>query len=159
MPPSVRPYRPEDRAAVALVFFRAVREGSVAHYSQAEREAWAPSPDPDWHEPDKFLDQWCFVAEKDGQITGFMSMDKTGYLDCAFVIPEVMGNGTAAALYDRMMDAARAAGLRRFTVKAVENSRRFLARRDWQVDGMEKGEERGHVYEVHLMSLTLEAPR
>ena len=38
----IRPYRPEDRAAAALVFFRAVREGSAAFYTEAERAAWAP---------------------------------------------------------------------------------------------------------------------
>ncbi len=92
-------------------------------------------------------------------MTGFFSMDDTGYLDMAFVLPEVMGNGTAASLYDTLMCRARAAGLTRFTVRAAIQSQRFLARRGWQLDRMETvneggdegGDEGGHVYTVaHL---------
>ena len=157
MAPIIRPYRPGDRAAAALVFYRAVREGTAAHYSGAERAAWAPSPDPDHDQPDKLLDQWCHVSEADGRMTGFFSMDHTGYPDMAFVIPEVMGNGTAAALYDALMARATAAGLTRFTVRAAHQSRRFLARRGWQLDRMETVGEVDHVYTVAIMFLDLKA--
>lgn len=153
MPSALRPYRPEDRAAMAQVFFRAVREGSAAHYSEAERAAWAPSPTPDWDKPDKLLDQDCLVAEEAGRMTGFFSMDATGYLDMAFVIPEVMGNGTAAALYEALMARARARGLTRFTVRAAEQSRRFLARRGWAVLARERLEDEGAVFHIYLMAL------
>ena len=39
---SLRPYRPEDRAAAVHIFFRAVREGAAAFYDEAQRAAWAP---------------------------------------------------------------------------------------------------------------------
>ncbi|MCO5126519.1 MAG: GNAT family N-acetyltransferase [Rhodobacteraceae bacterium] len=32
-------------------------------------------------------------------MTGFMSLDREGYLDMAFVLPEVMGKGVARALW------------------------------------------------------------
>ena len=155
MAPTIRPYRPEDRAAVALVFFRAVREGAAAHYPAAEREAWAKSPEPDRDHPDKLVSQWCYVAEKDGCMTGFFSMDATGYLDMAFVIPEVMGNGTAAALYDAVIARATQAGLTRFTVRAAHQSRQFLSRRGWQFDGMQTFTEGGSTYTAALLHLDL----
>ena len=151
--PTIRPYRPEDRAAAAAVFFRAVREGAAAHYPASELAAWASSPEPDLTGPDKLADQWCYVAEEDGRMTGFFSMDDTGYLDMAFVLPEVMGNGTAAALYDTVMAHARVAGLTRFTVKAAVQSHRFLARRGWQLDRMQTFDEDGHSYTVAMLSL------
>ncbi len=132
----IRPYRPEDRAAVELVFYRAVHEGTVAHSSAAQRAAWAPAPEPDWEKPDHLVAHWCYVAEEEGRMTGYFSMDHSGYLDEAFVIPEVMGNGTAAALYNTVMARAKAAGLTRFTVFAAHQSRQFLTRRDWQVERM-----------------------
>ncbi len=153
MAPVIRPYAAEDRAAMAMVYHRAIREGAVAHYSQAEREAWAKTPEPDWTIPDKLLAQWCYVAEEDGSMTGFMSMDPTGYLDMAFVIPEVMGKGTAAALYDTLMARARAEGLTRFTVRAAHQSNRFLARRGWTVDQFERYATDGQVYDLFQMSL------
>lgn len=140
---------------MALVFFRAVREGSAAFYTEAEREAWAPRPEPPDH-PDKLLDQYCLVAEEDGRMTGFMSIDKDAELDMAFVIPEVMGKGTAAALYDALILWARAQGLKHLTVRAAEQSHRFLARRGWQVDGRERLEDGGQVYMLYLMSVRLE---
>ena len=155
--PKIRPYLAQDRAAAALVFYRAVREGAAAHYPAVELAAWAPSPEPDHGHPDKLIDQWCYVAEDGGRMTGFFSMDATGYLDMAFVIPEVMGNGTAAALYDALMEHAKAAGLTRFTVRAAHQSRRFLARRGWQFDRMETFDEDGHVYSVAHLYLDLKA--
>ena len=88
---SLRPYRPEDRAAAVYIFFRAVREGAAAFYDEAQRAAWAPSSEPDWTRADKLLDQWCWIAEREGRPVGFMSLDRTGYLDMAFVLPEEMG--------------------------------------------------------------------
>lgn len=82
-------------------------------------------------------------------------MEADGYLDMAFVLPEVMGDGTAAALYDRLMQAARAKGLTTFTVDAAHQSHRFLTRRGWQVVQREMHEANGQVFERFQMALTL----
>lgn len=153
--PLIRPYRPQDRAAAKLVYYRAITEGAAAFYSEAERVAWAGPAEPDWNTPDKLLDQWCYVAEDDGRMTGFMSMEPTGYLEMAFVIPEVMGNGTAAALYDALMVQAKSNGLTRFSVRAAHQSNRFLARRGWQVDQVERFAADGQVYDLFQMSLNM----
>jgi putative acetyltransferase len=155
MAPTIRPYQRQDRAAMVLVYYRAIREGAAAFYSEAERAAWAKSPEPNWDKPDKLLDQWCYVAEEDGRMTGFMSMDDKGYLDMAFVIPEVMGKGTAAALYDVLMAQAKSAGLTHFSVRAAHQSNRFLTRRGWKVDLFERYAADGQVYDQFQMSLTL----
>jgi putative acetyltransferase len=155
--PTIRQYRATDRAAVARVFYRAVREGTVAHYDAAQRAAWAPSPDPDLSVPDKLLDQWCWVAENDGQITGFMSLCKDGLLDMAFVIPEAMGKGTAAALYDTLLAKARRARLPRLTVEASAFSHRFLLKRGWRVDWAGLRVYDGIGYENYSMSLVPKA--
>lgn len=155
--PKIRPYQPEDRAAAALVFYRAVREGASAHYSSEFLADWARSPEPDLHQPDKLASQWSFVAEEDGRMTGFFSMDDTGYLDMTFVLPEVMGTGTAAALYDAVMAHAKSEGLTRCTVKAAHQSHRFLSRRGWQLDRMQTftDTEDGSEYTAAMMSLDL----
>lgn len=153
--PAVRPYRPEDRAACALVFYRAVREGAAAFYDQAQREAWAPSPEPDWSEPSKLERQWCWVAERGDRIVGFMSLEPSGYLDMAFVLPEEMGRGTATAVYATLLARAHDEGLGRLTVIASHLARRFFARRGWRVDRTEDLHADGQVYEVFHMSLDL----
>ena len=152
---AIRRYRPEDRAACARVFYRAVREGSAAFYDRAQREAWAPSPEPDLTEPDKLGAQLCWVAERGPGVVGFMSLESSGYLDMAFVLPEEMGRGTAVALYAALLAKARDAGLERMTVIASHLARRFFARRGWRVDRTEDLHADGQVYEVFHMSLDL----
>jgi len=151
----VRPYRTEDRRAKALVFYRAVREGAAAFYDEAQRAAWAPDAEPDWDSPDRQLDQWCWVAEDDSGITGFMSLEPGGYLDMAFVLPEVMGRGVAGALYDTLLRTAREHRLDRLTVRASHLARRFFEKQGWHVDAADLLEADGQTYETFLMSLTL----
>ncbi len=155
MTPAVRQYMSGDRAACALVFYRAVREGAAACYNEAQRNAWAPDDKPDLDYPDKLLDQWCWVAERGGQVAGFMSLDRTGYLDMAFVLPEEMGRGTSAVLYDALIAQARSAGLTRLTVVASHLARRFFQKRGWRISWMQNLVADGQVYEVFRMYLDL----
>ena len=154
MDPQVRPYQPEDRAACALIYYRAIMEGTAPLLGAAERLAWARSPEPDLATPDKLLAQWCWIAEADGRPTGFMSLCPDGLLDMAFVIPEVMGNGTAAALYDVLLGRARSEGLQRLTVLASPWSRGFLLKRGWRVDAEGLKEFDGFFYQLSDMSLS-----
>jgi putative acetyltransferase len=154
---AVRLYRAGDRAAAARVFFRAVREGTAAIYTEIQRAAWAPSPEPDLTIPDKLLDQWAWVAEEDGQITGFMSLCHDGLLDMAFVLPDVMGKGVATALYETLLAKARHEGLVRLTVDASPYSHGFLRKHGWQVDWQGDRIYEGMAYCGYHMSLLLAA--
>lgn len=153
---TIRPYRASDRAACRQVYQRAVREGAAGFYDAAQREAWAPEVPADPDRLDKLRHQLTWVAEDDGIITGFMSMTRSGHLDMAFVLPEVMGKGHAAALHDKIVSQARGLGLARLTVHASEYSRRFLGRRGWVLDGVEViRADNGAQWDRNLMSLDL----
>lgn len=128
----IRPFRPEDAQATRDVFVRAVREGAATRYSAEEIADWlgdAAMPDGwgDW-----LAGHITFVAEDQGRITGFMMVERDGYLNMAFVLPEVMGRGTADRLYAAILDAARRLDLPRLTVFASRHARRFFARHGWQ---------------------------
>jgi putative acetyltransferase len=154
----IRPYRAEDREATAGVFYRAVREGTEGAYTERQREAWAPRREPNWDKPDKLLVQWAWVAEADdGHLLGFMSLEPGGYLDMAFVIPEVMGGDVAPALHAALNARAREAGLTRLTVRTSILARRFFLKQGWQVDALRMHPAAGDVYETYLMSLDLPA--
>jgi putative acetyltransferase len=154
--PTIRPYRATDRAATALVYYRAVREGTTAHYTDAQRAAWAPRATPDLSKPHKLLGQWAWVAEENGQITGFMSLCHDGLLDMAFVLPEVMGTGTATALYAALIAKARAERLPRLTVEASPYSHGFLRKHGWQVDWQGERMFDGIAFFGYHMSLELD---
>jgi putative acetyltransferase len=153
---TVRPYRPDDRAALVGVFYRAVHEGTGDKYTDEQRHGWARNPVPDLTTPDPRTGQDVWVSEEGGQITGFMALDKTGYLDMAFVLPEVMGKGHAKALYDVLLAHARATHLPRLTVRASPFSRRFLEKQGWHLDGVEDFiSPSGIHYEHFMLSLNL----
>lgn len=153
---TIRPYRAGDRAACKGVFFRAVRHGAAGAYPASALAVWAPSPLPDPEQPDKLLDQWAWVAEAEGRITGFMSLRRDGYLDMAFVLPEVMGTGVAGALYEVLIAQARRAGLARLSAHASHLARPFLARRGWQVEAQDAYERDGAVLTRFAMVVVLD---
>jgi len=154
---TVRPYKAHDRTACWGVFYRAVREGAAGVYDEAQRAAWAPSPLPALDGHDKLAAAHTFVAEREGRVVGFMNVEPSGYLDMAFVLPEEMGQGTAAALYGAVLAQARAQGSDRMTVTASPLARRFFAKRGWSVDRREDLAADGQVYEVFHMSTVVTA--
>ena len=132
----LRPARPEDAAALALIFHRAVQEGAAGHYSQAQRDRWSPAcpTAADWTRRLRGLT--TFVAEIDSAPQSFLSMrDRDGLIDLLFVAPEHLGRGLAHALYSEALAHARALGLPRLHAEASAQSRAFFARHGWVETG------------------------
>ncbi|NNE81109.1 MAG: GNAT family N-acetyltransferase [Silicimonas sp.] len=130
----IRSYQTGDAPALAEIFHRAVREGASGVYSEAERAAWSPTmPRGDAWER-RLACAETAVAEEGGRPVGFMTLDlQQGYLDLAFVLPEVMGQGVASSLYAVIESRARAAGLGRLTSEASLLAEPVFAARGWRV--------------------------
>ena len=128
----VRAFAVEDADALYRVFLRAVREGTAGAYSHAQREAWARAPDspPSWR--DRLNTEITVVAERNGQVAGFMTLSRDGYLDLAFVLPEEMGKGVASALHDRILHEALSRRMPRLTTDASHLARRFFLKQGWE---------------------------
>jgi len=128
----VRPYRAGDAPVLAHVFDRAVREGAADAYDTDQRAAWAGAIDtpPDWSQ--RLSEEVTVVAERGGEIVGFMTLGRDGFLDLAFVLPEAMGTGVAAALHDRILAEAEARKLTRLTTEASHLARRFFIKQGWR---------------------------
>jgi putative acetyltransferase len=128
----IRRYHPDDGPALRQVFVRAVKEGAFSRYSAEEIAKWLPDPDmpPGWS--DWLGQHLTFVAGGPAKtILGFMMLERDGYLNMAFVLPEVMGKGVADALYARILDEARALHLPRLTVLASRHAQGFFRRHGW----------------------------
>jgi putative acetyltransferase len=153
---TIRSYAVADAPALALIFHRAVTVGAARQYSEAQRTAWSPAP-PDstaWEE--RLARQQTVVAERDGVPVGFMSLDLArGYLDLAFVLPQVMGQGVADALYAVLEARARAEGLARLTTEASALARPFFARNGWALIREQQVERRGVALHNAVMEKTL----
>lgn len=128
----IRPFRAEDAIATRDVFVAAVQQGARGRYTPAELLDWLPDPTmpPDWG---PWLGRHVtFVAEVKGRVAGFMMLERSGYLNMAFVLPQYMGTGLAASLYAAILDQARLLAPVRLTVLASRYAQGFFTRHGWQ---------------------------
>ena len=152
---TVRTFAAEDADALGQVFHRAVREGANGLYSDDQVAAWSPEPPcgEKWSARLKKAD--TVVAAPEGAPVGFMSLDDKGYLDLAFVLPEVMGQGVSDALYAVLEGRARAKGIGTLTTQASLLAEPFFARHGWHVTKRQEVELRGVVLKNAWMEKTL----
>lgn len=129
----IRALLPADFAAAGRIFFCAVHEGTRSAYSAAERLAWAgPTID---------LDRWQsriaaargFVAEVGGESVGFITIDRSGYVDLAFVLPSMARHGIGRALLAAAESHARTQGARQMTTEASLIAAPFFSRHGWDI--------------------------
>lgn len=128
---TVRRLREGDSAATARAFFNAVHHGTGDHYDERQRNAWAgrvPETEP-WAE--RLTLQDTFVAESNGTLVGFMTLAADGYIDLAFVAPEMIGKGVALLLYEAVEREACNLGVARLNAEASFPARSFFERQGW----------------------------
>lgn len=129
----VRAYTPDDAAACAEVFYRAVQEGAASQYSQEQRDVWCKAVPETAKYVERLAPLTTFVAVERQSILGFMSLRNDGELDMAFVLPEARGTGVAGKLYNAIETEAIRRGFSKITVHASHLFRPFLERRKWGV--------------------------
>ncbi|MCK0165993.1 GNAT family N-acetyltransferase [Jannaschia sp. S6380] len=123
----------DDVPALIDVFWCGVHEGAAPAYDEGQRRAWLPARPSVEAFAARLDPQTVFVAEAAGRITGFMTLRPDGHLDLAFVLPDVRGDGTAAALLAMVENHARVAGLTRLETRASDMARPFFLRHGWTV--------------------------
>jgi putative acetyltransferase len=142
--PTIRDLDQADACHLARIFFCAVHEGTRHHYTYAQRLAWAGATiDLDaWR--DRVAGLTGFLAERDGEPIGFMTIDAGGYVDLAFVLPSVAGTGVGWRLHEAVEARARTLGAQEMTTQASKAARPFFERQGWSLVA-EQTVERGGV--------------
>ena len=134
MPINLRDLTPQDTDAAALLFFAAVHQGTADVYSVEQRIAWAgkaPAP-ATWR--GRFDNVSGIVALIDNRMAGFMTLDREGLIDLAFVHPDHMGTGVGRTVYFAIEDRGRIFGVRRLRTFASEKAKPFFTRMGWTVE-------------------------
>jgi len=96
LPFTLRPYRAEDEEA-AIELWRLTWQQAYPHIDFAARLNW-------WRERwrnELVPNAAIMVAAATDSLRGFVTIDKTGYLDQLVVAPDQWGSGLAAALVDQ----------------------------------------------------------
>ena len=130
---TIRRFRAGEGDLLGQVLHRAVHEGTVGAYDEAQRMAWSPAPPqgPDWDA--RLTAGVTLVAWAGRDPAGFMTLlPGTGYLDLAYVSPDWQGQGVAAMLCGLLERCARRRGLAEITTDASALARRFFLKQGWQ---------------------------
>ncbi|WP_380058396.1 GNAT family N-acetyltransferase [Falsihalocynthiibacter sp. SS001] len=128
-----RRFSKADAAACFDVFYNAVRRGTIAHYNEEQRKAWAPSAKMPENWPTRLSNQSCWVAISDSTPVGFMSMEGDGHVDLAFVAPDMTRQGVARSLYKHIEEDAKKLELERLFTEASHLARPFFETQGWEV--------------------------
>lgn len=136
-----------DAADQAEVFHHAVMQGAMAHYSVAEREAWASALPRDasaWAARQALFT--TLVAECDGRCVGFLELDlPRGRIETLYVWPSLARRGIGSTLLIHAERLLMEQGHARARIEASLVLRERLVRRGWQEVGeewVERGGER-----------------
>lgn len=125
----IRPYQPEDCAAMAKLFYDTVHTVASRDYTPEQLNAWATGQVDlkAWNQ--SFLAHRTVIAEEDGILVGFGDMDETGYLDRLYVHRDYQGCGIATAICDALEEPVSGP----ITTHASITARPFFESRGYQV--------------------------
>lgn len=127
---TIRRYQPHDAAGLSVVLKQSVEGLGPLDYSLDQVAAWAARLPDAARMAQRCADGravWV-ASDDDGRLLGFTDLESDGHIDMLYVAPVAKGQGVAAALSDRLMVHARAAGYARLSVEASEAARRFYSR-------------------------------
>jgi putative acetyltransferase len=129
---ALRPAKPADHDALGRIMFRAIHDGD-SPYSQAQRRAWLPQPNSGAEWLASLSAHSVILAERGADIVGFMSMDGTGYINLAYILPDARGQGLFAAFLHALEARARADGLSELSTHASLMAQPAFARHGFEV--------------------------
>lgn len=133
MNPSIglRPYLPQDAAALVAIFIASVEELAADDYSVDQIAAWtAPADDPAQFGA-RLAGQLTLVASVDGEPVGFASCKGVDQIDMLYVHPLVARQGVATTLCDALEKLALARGAKHLDVDASDCAEPFFLQRGY----------------------------
>lgn len=148
----IRPYRPSDLEKLAELFYHTVHITNSEDYSQKQLYAWADGNIDMKAWNDSFLSHCTLVAEADNIIAGFGDIDRTGYLDRLFVLPQFQNSGIATALCDALEHSCDS---ERITTHASVTARGFFEKRGYKVIKKQQVKRKGIFLTNYVMVLDL----
>ena len=140
---NVRPYKPEDTAALARLFTETVHSVNAADYSHEQLAAWAPDP-PDmehWHR--RLSERIVFVAEQDSETVGFATFEPDGHLDYIYAQRRFQRQGVGAALLQSIEQEAISRGVTRIFAEVSLTARPFFERVGFRLIASQRIKHRG----------------
>lgn len=147
----IREYKDEDCTAVSKLFYETVHSVNAKDYTAEQLSVWAQNADGLKQRREDLLKQHTLIAEIDGVIVGFGSIDNSGCLDFLFVHEDYQRRGVATALCDELEK-----GFNVIKTFASVTAKPFFESRGYKVIKAQEVERFGvklQNYEMHLNHL------
>ena len=143
---AIRPFRPEDAAALADLTLQAIGAVGSHSYSEEQVDAWAARHPG----PERFLQRHaggahiCVAAETDDCPVAYALLEPDGHLDMLYCHPDHTRRGIADRLLDEAERIARSLNIDRLYTEASELARQAFERagyvvqhrRDFEIEGV-----------------------
>ncbi len=114
----IRHYKIDEARQIADLFHDAVHDIGGDKYSVEQLEAWAPTPPDYQYWADRLVIKNPYVCILENKVVGFMELEESGYINCAYTHKNFQRCGIASALYNAIEDEAKRLNLRRLYVDA-----------------------------------------
>lgn len=132
---NIRKYKKEDLETVSKLFYETVHSVNAKDYSAEQVSVWANNADSLKVRRDYLLKQYTLIAEINGKIVGFGSIDKLGYLDLLFVHKDYQKQGIATALCSELEKGFSVINtFASITAKPFFESRGYVVVNEWEVE-------------------------
>jgi putative acetyltransferase len=149
------PYHSSWLPRLISLFSRAVHAIPVQHYSNKQKDAWAPK-DLDQNRWEKKLQSVRpYLALVDEKLLGFMSMDEDGYIDLMYVDPDFQRKGVGKALFDYLRRSAFKRNIPSMSTYASKVARPFFEQMGFAVVQENQVELRGETLTTFTMRKAL----
>ncbi len=126
----IREYRPSDCKYLTELFYQTVHSINAKDYTDEQLNAWATG-NVDMEEWNQSLSEhFSLVTMKDGIITGFGDIDRTGYLDRLFVHKDYQNQGIATAICEKL---ELAFGVSKITTHVSITAKPFFLHRGYSI--------------------------
>lgn len=131
----IHQYINEDCDTVAKLFYETVHSVNAKDYTAEQLSVWANNADSLKIRSDYLLKQFTLIAEINGEIVGFGSIDKLGYLDLLFVHKDYQKQGIATALCNELEKGFSVINtFASITAKPFFESRGYVVVNEWEAE-------------------------
>lgn len=151
----IRHFIPNDAPLLRKLFHDTVHTINAQHYTPEQLDAWAPTEYDQERWQKSFDNKICYVAEKDGELIGFIDLAQDGYLDRLFVHKNFQGQGVAWTLFKLLEKEARVKNITTLTTEASITAKTFFEKQGFIVVREQQKLHNGSMFINYLMQKAL----
>ncbi len=124
----------KDLPQILTLFIETIQSTCIQHYTQKQIDVWTASAKNTERWITRLTQHYFLVAETDGLITGFSSLENNDYVDLMYVHKNYQGKKIAYTLLQALENKARQLGAAQLITDASITAKPFFAKQGFEVE-------------------------